>query len=1087
MKNTKWMQILHLAAVGVLSLNTFASASSLNLSSTPLAVSGAADPNVMMMFDTSGSMEAIVVDSPFDEGTTYGSCSATNSLPDDSFYYYDLLMDGDTPTIDQWTNTGSWSHVTTYKWGNGSGEKCFDASKTYNSDLNQNGRFFYPTYSGNYLNWYFSNDSSSAADDFNGATQKPDTNTRLEVVQTAIKSVIGTSSSDGFSGVNVGLAGFNSSDDKAEMHMLLSDIDSGTNRSDLRTKIDSLSPSGSTPLASSLASLGRYFVEGHDQNLAISPNGTSKTVSAYTLFDNEPDYNSLSKPTSGNGVVKYSCQKNFVIALTDGEPVSDANYNDDLAIWGDGTVDHSSTDPGDFDDVAQALYETDLRPDYTDDTNNVTSYVIGFEADFDLLDRAGTNGGGGYYSTSDSTDLTSAFETISDSIFSQIGTVATVAFNASQLSSDSAVYLAQYNTARWSGDLIAYPLSDTGAIQTEAWNAATLLDSTTPSSRNIFTYNEDSNDGVEFALANLSATQKADLYEGVDADGDGSTTTDNDDAQMLLDYLRGDDSNEGTGSTNYRTRTSPLGDLVNSAPVFVGAPELNWPDYSTDSKFGASGDDYSTFKAGSAASRTEVVYIGSNDGMLHGFNASVTSTDGGKELFAYIPGAIASASSNMGMHYLAQRTYNHKFYVDLTPTISDVYISNGVSRDWRTVLIGGLRNGGRGLFALDVTDPSDFASPGTKADDVVLWEFTSADDSDLGYTYSQPTIVMMPNGKWAAIVGNGYNNDGDGHAKLFIIFIEEGVDGTWSSGDYIELDTGVGTVASPNGLSTPRVVDTDSDSVADRVYAGDLEGNLWVFDVSSNSTSSWGVAYGTKSTPAPLFVAKDSAGNTQAITSAPILAKNTIVSTVNSNEPNLIVLFGTGKYLELTDVSSNTDEMSYYAVWDAGSSGLTRSNLEVRTLTTSSSLRTVSGNAIDWTTQKGWYLDLLDSSASPTNQGERVVSDSQLRREILFFNTIIPDDTTCSAGGTGWLMSLEYDTGLAPSSAVFDINNDGSINDDDLGYVGQAYLDGLPAKSGFLGDKQYTPGSDGAIQTRDIDVGAGSKEGRLSWEEAVRP
>ena len=881
----------------------------------------------------------------------------------------------------------------------------------------------------------------------------------------------------------------------------------------LEASVNGIGALGGTPLAESFHTLGKYFVGSYNGDLTLHPDGVPEVKSASTVFHASPEIASgITAPspiTSGEW-----CQQNFIVALTDGQPSGDRDINSDSGltdydgdcsgpdanclsydrkVGGGYNYDSGGSGGSDYmDDVVLALRDIDLRPDVDDHNgnevkNNVKTFMLGLadpliKAD-PLFDNTAVAGGGGQpYFVDDGNQLLVAFEQVMSEVHAQSGSVASVAFNSSQLSSDSAVFQAIFNTGRWSGSLLAWALSDTGVIaNTPAWNVADKLDAQEATDRKIMTRN--ATDGIEFTVANwdtLTNDQKNDL--GYDGDG----TRDDTRGAMILNYLRGDRTNEGSAADKLRIRNGVLGDIVNSTPVFVGAPELNWPDYSVNSKFGSSTATYATFKDGAAKDRTEVIYAGANDGMLHGFNGSVTEAAGGQEVLAYIPSALFSDSANDGLHYLADRLYGHQFYVDLTPSVSDVFIKGSTdgSAAWRTVLIGGLGAGGKGLFALDVTDPTKFQNLEANAAAISLWEFTSTDDGDLGYTFSQPTIAMMQNGKWAAIVGNGYNNSGDGKAKLFILFLEGGLDGGWTENvDYIEIDTGVGSPGTPNGLSTPRVVDLDGDSVADRVYAGDLQGNMWAFDVSG--ASGWGSAYSASGSPRPLFSAKDSTGGTakaQPITAAPIIAKNSNVFSDATNYPNLLVLFGTGKFLESSDVSSE-DQMSYYGVWDANTGQLTRSNLASRTLTTSGSTRTISGSPIDWIggeggagRQYGWYFDLASN-------GERVVSDSQLRRDVLFFNTIAPSGVTCGSGGTGWLMSLQYDTGLAPPHGVFDANNDGVIDMDDQGKVGYLFDAGLPAKSGMLGEKQYTPGSDGSITEREIDVGAGAKEGRLSWEE----
>ena len=271
---------------------------------------------------------------------------------------------------------------------------------------------------------------------------------------------------------------------------------------------------------------------------------------------------------------------------------------------------------------------------------------------------------------------------------------------------------------------------------------------------------------------------------------------------------------------------------------------------------------------------------------MHGVQAS-----DGKEVLAYIPGNLFSTGLKQGLHTLTDPTYAHRYYVDLSPAVSDVHIKTCVGicptlgtdvANWRTILIGGERAGGRGLFALDVTDPSLFSE--ANAADLVLWEFSDSDDGDLGYVYGEPIMALMNNGKWAAIFGNGYNSTGnatgdDGEAQLFIVFLEGGLDGAWTLGtDYIKISTEVGTLAALNGLSAPAVLDLDGNGTADRVYAGDLEGNMWVFDLSSATEGSWDVAYKQVVTEKPLFTALNNASQPQPITSRPVVVTNTAAS-----------------------------------------------------------------------------------------------------------------------------------------------------------------------------------------------------------------
>jgi len=458
---------------------------------------------------------------------------------------------------------------------------------------------------------------------------------------------------------------------------------------------------------------------------------------------------------------------------------------------------------------------------------------------------------------------------------------------------------------------------------------------------------------------------------------------------------------------------------------------------------------------------------------------------------AYVPNAQYSTTATGGLHYLSDPAYAHRYEVDLTPTIADVYARTRPAGavDWNTVLIGGLRGGGRGLFALDITAPSAFSETGSAPANTVMWEFTSTDDPDLGHTFSRPSIVPLegPGGsiRWGVVVGNGYNDLGSGEAKLFILLLEGGLDGTWTSGtDYIEISTEVGTTTNRNGLSTPAVVDTDGDGWADRAYAGDLLGNMWAFDLSGSNAGNWDVAYTSAGpTPEPLFTAPAN----QQITSTPVIVRNKQIPTAAGNFPNTLVLFGTGQYLTTGDITT-TNTQSMYGVWDSGTDELTRTDLVQQLIgigTTTGGVvgRTLTDTAIPYATAFGWYMDLPDS-------GERIITDPVIRDDLVFFSTMIPDTNPCNFGGTGWLMVAKWINGGRPDDVSFDLNRDFDISGlDAIGgnaAAGVAIL-GIPTAPVTLGNRRYvstteTTGADGIEVTEIINTG-GLNTGRLSWEE----
>lgn len=810
-----------------------------------------------------------------------------------------------------------------------------------------------------------------------------------------------------------------------------------------------------------------------------------------------------------------TCQQNFAIVATDGYWNGGSPGVGNTDTDGAGTFDgapYADTHGDTLADVAMHYYERDLKTGLANQVpitagvdnaahQHLVTYTVAFgvigtlnpatadpksagfvwpdpsAGDNEKIDdtwHAAYNGRGLFLSAGDPQKLSTSLGSAIANIEERSSSAAAVAFNSTSLNTNSVVYQAQFNTAKWSGELLAFALnpSDGSISSTPLWNAGTQVNAQAPSSRVMLTYNPGTNQGIPFTwdTTKLSATQQNDLNMGVSAaDGRGSDR---------VAYLRGDRSNEGSGTTDFRKRSSNtvLGDIVHSNPVYVGAPNLG---YSDNAPFPTGASAYSTFKT-SQASRSGVIYVGSNDGMLHGFDALT-----GNEVMAYVPHNLFSASAGEGLHYLTEKTYGHRYYVDLGATISDAYIASvaGGSVGWKTVLIGSERGGGRGLFALDVTNPS-FSQSGTVPDDVVMWEFTHA---DLGYTYSKPAIALMKNGRWAAIFGNGYNDTGSGEAKLFIVYLDGGLDGIWTAGsDYLTITTGVGTTSARNGLASPRLIDTDNDKIVDRIYAGDLLGNMWAFDVSDNSDTNWKVAYKQGATPKPLFTAINKAGVAQPITTKPTIEKHVNVVTSVSNAPNLMVYFGTGQYIATGDAAT-TATQTFYGVWDSGIKELLRAKLTPQTITTTAGNRTVTNTAVAYTasgtSQKfGWYID-LDSDSATT--GERVVVDPLVRDNQVHFNTMIPVNLPCSFGGDSWLMRVNRDNG-GPVTA-FDTNGDGKVNQNDANNINGQFRKGIVTEAKILGNSAYISDSNGLISSTPVTPpppGAGA--GRQSWREIIQ-
>jgi len=707
----------------------------------------------------------------------------------------------------------------------------------------------------------------------------------------------------------------------------------------------------------------------------------------------------------------------------------------------------------------------------------------------DDLWHAAYNSRGKFLNAQNPQQLTSGLQSTLAEIASRTGSASAVALNSTSLNTNSVLYFARFSSDKWDGDLQAVDLDPlTGAIQPVInWSAETTLDNRNLSSspRTVFTY--DGTDGIPLEWSFLTSNQKDDFRSnpagGVDTDAT---------AMARLGFTRGDRGCEinSTSACNYndgvntfsskslRSRGSRLGDIVHSDPVFVGAPHGGWPD---TAPFPASaGITYSDFVT-TQKNRAGIIYVGANDGMLHGF-----SDANGQEVMAYVPSMLFSTAVTSGLHYLADPAYGHRYYVDSPPTVTDAYVktTSSGSVSWKTILVGGLRGGGRGVYALDVTSPV-FSESGTDPQDKVMWEFTHP---DLGFSFSQPSIVLLNNGKWAAIFGNGYNDTGSGEAKLFIVYLEGGLDGTWSSGDYVVISTQSGSTSNRNGLSTPAIIDSDGNGTADRVYAGDLNGDLWEFDLSAASDSQWGSAYKSGSTPVPLF----DGSPTQPITTAPMVVDNTGVVASTANFPNELVLFGTGQYLTTGDIA-NTTTQTFYGVWNNGTGAVTRNSLVTQTLSnsaTSPDFRLITKNTVDYTAgDRGWYIDFSLVS------GERVVTDPVVRDELVFFDTTIPNPSPCTAGGSGFLMSINLLNGGSTEQPTFDVNNDGKVDlldtvsngSDQAPAVGRLFNGGLPTSPVIMGNRRYVSGSNtgSASGTFNDELSArkGTKTGRLSWEE----
>ena len=795
-------------------------------------------------------------------------------------------------------------------------------------------------------------------------------------------------------------------------------------------------PAEGTPLRIATDEVGKYYQRTDDKG----PWSDTPGANGGTQLECRQNYNILmtdgywSGDSPGVGNVDNTAGSSIT---NDSNPAIPATYTYTPALpYSDA---HSNT----LADVAMHYWKTDLRTDMLNKVpantadpafwQHMVNITVGLGVDgslseipagadtwpepttnatkIDDLWHAAVNSRGAFFSASEPGSFAEALTNSLSTILARIGSASAVATSSSELRANGRVYIATFNSGDWSGQLLSIPIDTQGLLGVTEWDAGAVSmapNTISPTTRVVLT--KGSSDGVAFEYANLTTAQKAFL------DKDTAGTVDNCGVERVA-FLRGASTKEGAGGTfscssasvinKLRNRTiSKLGDIVRSSPVFVDVPNAGHSDVDHAG--------YTTFKT-SYKSRTPMVYVGANDGTVHGFNACVSgvtagcsATDEGKELIAYVPSMVYGNLSR-----LTDKEYNdnHRFYVDSSPMVADAY--TGATPSWKSVLVGGLAGGGKGYYALDVTDPTVFTA--ANAAKLVLWEFSDVDDVDMGYSYNLPSvnpftgqalqITKMENNKWAVIVGNGYNSTG-GKAALYVLFIAGGEDGTWTLGsDYIKLvaDSGTG-----NGLSTPVPFDSDGNGLADVIYAGDIKGNLWKFDVGSNSPGSWNVAIGGL----PLFVS----GTGKPIISPPVISFHP--------DGGQLVMFGTGKYLEIGD-TTNTDTQSTYGIWDHNTTASVTTSDLVSQVITDATVRTSTQNLVTYSaTVKGWYFDM------PIG-GERLTGVPSLEDGLLTFATILPSSSPCDFGGRGFVYTVDYLTGGMLDYPAFDTNGNRIIASDD--------------------------------------------------------
>jgi type IV pilus assembly protein PilY1 len=588
-------------------------------------------------------------------------------------------------------------------------------------------------------------------------------------------------------------------------------------------------------------------------------------------------------------------------------------------------------------------------------------------ADLTALDPATYDLSGYAFLPEDSASLAASLKTIFAFIAKGAYSYSSPTVPAIRIMENSTAYVSSFtpnDTPHWEGTFQAYALRDDGTLPVNEdgfpsnrpiWDAGERLKQMTPDSRRIFVNLNGSSTPAAFTKANVIASALG--FSG------GSANLERD---KLVDHIRGIDAYDIDSNRN-TTEQKPfkLGDIFHSNAVIVGEPSRHFEDQG----YSGTGGFYAAYR-----NRRKVVITGANDGMLHAFDAAT-----GDEVWGFIPNALLTS--------LRQMRYNHTSYVDSSPRVADVWFYGSPTDttksvdEWKTLLICGLRKGGSTYFALDITDTENPR---------FLWEFPSpADAYKVGESWSEPTIgrVKIEVGgrlyeRWVAFIGGGYlqgerqygNPDG---RSFFVLDVKTG-NILWQ---YYYRDNVNEQDSMRWGLaSSPTAVDVDKDGFIDKVYIGDLGGNMWVFDVSADevnrrSNSVWSgrrLFDGTSNHPIyyPPAVALDKFGIPW-------------------------VYWGTG---DREDPTNRTNNDRFYAVKDDSDDGAGYP-YRLNDLTNITALNTFNAS-----TRKGWYIELEKS--------EKVLAKPSVFSNIVYFTTFVPgQQKECRVPGTSRLYMTEFRSG----------------------------------------------------------------------------
>ena len=864
------------------------------------------------------------------------------------------------------------------------------------------------------------------------------------------------------------------------------------------------------PFSEMYAEVIKYFK--HITGGVVQPSATSTApTSTYVNNLDSTKVDGFPVITAWNDPIQYSCQKNFIIGISDANTHKDKNLsggisnaeNEPSAVPADidtaynvttltntvGSLELAAVPGGAIRNpqggtvgsnlatlrnccdgtafvagLAYYAHTTDLRPDLDDlnGTQTITSFFVdvreagswGTSGDprnqlwlaakyggfkdvnkngvFDSRDTWADAAQGtvqgfpvptNYFAANKPQKLVDGLQSAFRQIVGQTGAgagVGVAASNLSQTTGDNGIYQVKFDTTDWSGTVSGFTINQidqtTGAIVLNAatfeaggllvtkaagtgWDTNRVIVTTKPGATQL---------GQPFRIANLNATQLAAL---------GPTALEQTD---VLNYIRGDKSKEETDAAGnpivggkYRVRTKLLADVVDSEAVYVGKPTGEYLDQFNPG--------YSTFKT-AKVDRLPTIYVGANGGMLHAFNALVDSTDtrfpgAGQEIMAFIPSLVYAGPNNTpsvdGLRSLTLTTsFLHHYFVNSTPSVRDIDFNKTDSNmtatpDWHTILVGGLGKGGKGFYALDVTDPANLTTEASAASNV-LWEYT---DEDMGYSYGLPLITKTRKWGWVVMVSSGYNNitssvaANQGKGFLYILNARTGA-------LLQKIGTGAGSAATPSGFS-PLSAYTPSfaDYTTDEVYGGDLSGNVWRFDLRS----------ATAAVPSPLLFATLTDGSiAQPITTIPLIEYAVA-------DGKRYVFIGTGRFLDTTDVAI-AQQQSFYAIRDgsvdlrfettASSTGqalptgvsfpITRANLANNSnLVTGLTAAQITSNPM------GWYFELpgVVPATGTAVSRERISLNPKASQGFVTWVGSVPDTNACNPNGVSNQYATTYGGG----------------------------------------------------------------------------